>query len=278
MLLHSKHKNIRVKRAAEIGIGDFHTGHKHGLFYPGSSYDHEMTNTQRWALEVLDKKFLPGVEKVLKDWKPNYVHTIFTGDMGDKDYRNRSPREYWTQSETVLAENLGELIDPIVKLSDHCRFVIGTKSHIGTDGGVDNAIARNTDNAIWDTKSKAARGEWNYKIAGVEIQARHKGVGQSAAAKTNLLNTLSKKIRDDRVEYKRPIPDVAWRGHNHWIGQSDPYLSPVVYQCPSWQLNPEYIYEWDSIGRTTEIGGWVNIYEDGEILFTKRLRYWRKDA
>ena len=278
MLLHSRHKNIRVKRAAEIGLGDFHTGHIYGMFYPSAAFDHKTNEIQRYSLRVMDNHFLPDVEAVLDQWKPDYVHVIFTGDMGDLDYKNRSPEEYWVRDSGIISDNLKELLDPLAKMSDHMRFVIGTKSHGGASGGVDAAIARDFDNTIWLKKGHAASREWNYKLAGVSIEARHKGVNPSAAAKANLLNTLSKKILMDKVEYGKTIPQVAWRGHNHWIGRSDEFMPPVVYQCPSWQLGADYLYEMSSDGRTTEVGGWVNIYEDGKTIYSKRLRYWRKDA
>lgn len=264
-LLHKGLKRIYAKSAAEIALSDFHTGSILGLFYPSSAFDHKANDWQKWLWKVWGNHILPGIDTILAKWKPEVVHTILVGDLGDIDYKLRSPGEYWTRNAGIVVENLAEILAPISKISDYMRFVWGTKSHIGDEGGIDEAIARNFSNTIWQSKDQAGYIRASYELAKVRIEAQHFGKGKSTVARTNLLNSLASQIVKARIHDGDKIPDMVWRGHNHWTGISDIEQKPLICQVPPFQLSPHYYYHMNPIGERPVIGARMTLYENGKI-------------
>lgn len=98
--------------SADIVIPDTHVGHKLALCHPRGLGDYKMNAAQKWVWKCWDKNFRPDLQAYLDKWKPDYIHGLFGGDMGDIDFRNRST-QFWTKDVLRIQDNANELLEPL---------------------------------------------------------------------------------------------------------------------------------------------------------------------
>ena len=263
--------------AADIVIGDTHIGSSSGLAY---TPDLEKPNIwQKWIFKVYANHFLPDIEKYIDEVQKRYgaidhIHLANGGDMGDLDTKKRSSaNEYWAVNEKQVTANAKKLFDPLWKMCDSAHFIRGTRSHVGTGGGVDEAIADDCDITIPKDRHNKSWYDWEYKLAGVHVQMQHYGKNKSKWGDESLLSALRSEVILDRASNNELIPDICYRFHFHYPMQTDPDKYPRMIGNAAWQLPYEYIYERDPVGRTNLIGGYICVFRDGEILEVKRLTY-----
>lgn len=257
----------------DIVLGDLHVGHHTGIMYPDPDLDRRPDKYQRWLWRAWNDHFIPDIKAVLDKHPKSYVHGEFGGDMGDKDIKNRSPESYWTRDTGTMVDNLVQLLEPIINWCDAIHVINGTRSHVGGDDNVDNALAKDLDNAVTVSEKIYAWRRVEYELGGLLIDAQHVGKNRSKWASGNLIAALREEIILDRVKNNRRIPDIVYRHHFHYPDCTSSLHKPVVYQIPSWQLPNGYVSEIDPVGRTAVVGGWVNVYGDKQIIESVPLIY-----
>lgn len=268
-----------MSTSAEIQISDTHIGSRYAIMHPLNAADYQPNKVQKWLFKVWKDEFLPDVEKILDEWKPDYVHLSELGDMGDIDYRGRAPEEKWTQINTDIVENAGRLFEPLYKLVDGVHVVRGTKAHVGEEGGMDERIAADCDKII-PTNTLKSDGEFikagwysEFSMSEVSFEIAHHGKNRSKWTDINLLVALGKEIILKRTQSGDKIPDVVSRGHFHY-GEHTPFDKlPYVVAVPGWMIPNSYVYRIDATVETPHVGGHIIIVKDGEIVSVKRLRY-----
>lgn len=267
---------MKKKISLDIVISDMHVGQKNAIIYPDKTGDYKPNAEQKWLFKVFSKHFLPDIDSIIKDVKPDYVHGLLGGDMGDIDFKNRSSH-FWTKDVLRIQENANNLLEPFFDLCDSIHCLKGTRSHTGENSQVDEAIARNFDNVVKRDDENHAWYRCEYKLSGVLVDAQHKGKNKSKWADENLITALREEIWKDRSRNNRHIPDVAYRFHFHWFGDTSIHKKPYVVQVPSWQLPNGYIAEIDSVGRTPVVGGFVAVYQSGKVVDRFPLTYTYKE-
>lgn len=261
---------------ADIAIGDMHIGHKTGIIFPYKLEDYNPNKAQRWLYRVFTKELLPEVKALLDEWKPDYVHGLLGGDMGDLNFKNRS-HQYWAKTEGQVIENANRLLEPFFELCDGVHVLQGTKSHAGKGHQLDEAIADNFDNTIRRDEYNASWSQCDYRLGGVLVNARHYGKNRSKWGRYNLINSLGDEIILEKTRKGSPVPDIVYRFHFHWSGMTTEREKPIVVQVPSWQLPYDHIAEIDPVGRTPIVGGFVAFYKKGKVVKTYPLNYTYKE-
>lgn len=268
-----------MSTSAEIQVSDFHTGSKFSLMYPTNAADHKPNKLQRWIFKTWEKRFLPDVERILDQYKPDYVHVSEIGDLGELDYKNRNTEEVWTFLDTDIVENHAKLLQPLWNMADSVSFVRGTKAHIGQDGGIDEKIARDCDKTI-PTDTQKSDGEFiaagwyaEFTLSGVHFEIAHHGRNRSKWTDINGLVSLGNEILLKRTKNGQKVPDVISRGHYHYGAQTPPDTKPLVISVPSWQLPNTFVYRIDPTVETPHVGGHIIIARDGKVIHSERFRY-----
>jgi hypothetical protein len=77
---------------------------------------------------------------------------------------------------------------------------------------------------------------------------------------------LRSEIILDRAQNDRLIPHISYRGHFHWFGATPEYKKYKVVSVPSWQLPNGFVAEIDAVGRTAKVGGYVALYQNGQVV------------
>lgn len=264
------------KVTADLVIGDAHIGSKVGIIHPGKTGDYKPNKEQKWLFKIFHKNILPEMAAIIKDAKPDYVHGLTGGDMADIDFKNRSSY-YWSTNILKIQANANDLLEPFFDMCDAVHCIKGTKSHTGENSVADEAIAENFNNVVKRDEDNYAWYRCEYILSGVLVDAQHKGKNKSKWADENLITALREEIWKDRSRNDRRIPDVAYRFHFHWFGDTSIHKKPYVVQVPSLQLPAPYIPEIDSVGRTPEVGAFVALYQNGEVVDRFPLRYTYKE-
>lgn len=245
-----------------IAIGDLHINSTVAVCPPvvhlddGGSY--HPSPGQRWLNECFidftgKVKALPG-EKVL----------MILGDLGELDVKRRSNQIITTNKATIQAIALDTLA-PLVDAVDKLIIIRGTMAHTGKSQWLEEAIARQYDHAVHDSRCDNA--SWYHfrgVIGGKRVDAAHhtsmSGIPGNAPNAT--VNLAKRVIWAYAYEYKQPLPDLVLRAHNHKYADSGGNYEFKVVCLPCWTLTTEYGYR---IGREldlSDIGGVIN----GELV------------
>lgn len=249
--------------SVDIHISDLHVAHKTAIMYPDPDLEWKMNKTQKWLFKCWNTwqdDMWPWIDSL----NPDHVHLTVVGETADIDYKKRGS-QFWTKNYHTATENAIRLLNPLVEKADAVHVFKGTEAHVGTDGTVDNIVARDFDNII---KANGMDYAWywaEYDIDGVLFDVAHHGKNRSKWADENLLTALRTEIIKDRVENGRPIPDIVSRGHYHWFGTTSEFKRPLVVSLPPWQIPTEYIYRIDPVVKTPKVGAVVFICDDGEF-------------
>ncbi len=151
------------------------------------------------------------------------------------------------------------------------------RRNTGQNSQIDEAIADNFDNVVKQDDYNNAWYRCEYELSGVLVDAQHRGKNRSKWAKENLITALRQEIIVDRSMNNRRIPDVVYRGHFHWWGDTSIHVKPYVVQVPSFQLPNDFIAEIDPVGGTPKVGGFVAVYQNGKIADRFPLTYTYKE-
>lgn len=247
--------------------------------HPINGADHKPNKIQRWLFKVWKDSFLPDIERLLDEYKPDYIHLSELGDLGELDYKNRNREEIWTTKDTDIVENHAKLLEPLFNMVDSVHVVRGTKAHIGEDGGIDEKIAMDCDKIIptddkkSDDKFVCAGWYAEFTLSGVHFEIAHHGRNRTKWTDINGLISLGNEILLKRTKNGQKAPDVISRGHFHYGAQTPLDIKPLVIAVPSWQLPNTFVHRIDPTTETPHVGGHIVIVRDGKIVHSERLRY-----
>ena len=265
--------------SADIYVSDTHIGSKFSIMHPINAADYSPNKLQQWLFKVWRNNFLGDIERILDEYKPEYVHLNELGDMGELDFKRHNPEEVWTRNSDDIVSNHASLFEPLYVMVDSVDVVRGTKAHIGEDGGIDEKIANDiailnpTSDLKSDKKPIAAGWYSEYTLSGVLFDIAHHGKNRTKWTEINGLVSLGKEIILKRVQKGEKIPDVVARGHYHY-GNHTPFdIKPYVISVPSWQLPNTFVYRIDPTVETPHVGGHVVIARDGKVIAGIRLIY-----
>lgn len=260
--------------SAEISISDTHVGHKAALLYLNPDLEFKPSESQKWLFKCWEL-FLDDVDGLLNKWKVDYVHSTWNGDLGDLDYKNRGPQEYWAHQADEVTANTAELFEPLAKMCNDIHVVMGNDAHVGKDGTLDNQIAKDFENVVPfdEPRGKYAHPSIDFELQGLLFNYVHKGMNRTKWTYSNGLNALKNEIVLNRAKNGERVPDFIGRGHFHYGDHTPLDQKPYVMFTPSWQLKSDYIRYIDPVDVTPHVGGYVTIIRDGKLAYSEQFRY-----
>jgi hypothetical protein len=268
--------------AVDIHIDGLHVGHKLALYYNHPDFDHKPNEANKWLWKKWNL-MLDDFQRILDREKPDEVHLSSLGEAADVDVKKRNGGEFWTTDKGLATENSIRILEPLIELVDAAHFCVGTKSHVGdnfitTDDMVAANWAKSKTNphgvTITPSNVKSAWNAVDYYLNGTLFNIQHKGKNRYKWSPGNGVSALGQEIVLQRYrEVEKQFPDVVSRGHWHWIYVTPPDEDPVCVQVPSWQINPDYVYSLDPVGRMPVVGAVAFVIRDGELQPPIKLQY-----
>lgn len=260
----------------DILVGDVHDGHKSGLCHPDMPDGVTQNKEQRWLYEVYASHFLPELKEYIKLHKPTTKHVVYGGDMVERDWKSRNKEnEMWSRDYRETVPNAIELLKPITSLADYIHVIKGNQAHSGQSGEADElfAYALPYEKVVKNSGNKWIHNTAYWKAEGLLFQAKHKGKNYSKKNIDSIIASLRSDIVMECHRKGQPVPDVAYRFHNHWAGISSDWEKPIIVQNPSWQLPYEWVNEIDDIGQTPVVGATAFVYSGGKLIDKRKFTY-----
>jgi len=256
-----------------VATADGHVNSCVGLC-PKKSFELEVgryspSREQRWLWGKW-KDFWDRITELKKDLGGE-VWWINAGDGADDNSHSRYG--LITLNKSLIVRLAVESYQPAVDASDRRFFVRGTPAHVGTDGELEEIVAKECNAEMW--KGMYTRYAWELEANSTRILARHKPISNSTREYTRGggANRTAVQMTMAAARLGRKLPDIAFSGHfHHYEDSGGNYPVRVVFlRC--WKLHGSYD---QYMGFSIEpIGGEVTIcYEDRyRMLPTKDWSY-----
>lgn len=247
-MIKAKKNMMSDKRTRIFPINDAHVGLKVGLMPEhfiedeGTSYERvvhaEDSRSQKWLFE----RFAEVCDAVFDGTADEVVVLL----MGDEIHGNseKSSSEIWTSSLSSQAMAYIQLVLPAVNKASKTYYIKGTSWHMGVDGTVEAAIARELG-----VYKKTPFHKMEVTIDGIRFSLQHKGPkpGTRAWTRDNAMFYMLKDISFRSMQRGDEPADVYLWAHFHEdLGMSYKAAGPwgektIVGQVlPAWCMPAEY--------------------------------------
>jgi len=226
------------------------------------------SKTQRWLWSC----WLDFCEKVNR--LPGRKVALLNGDIGELDTKRRSYQIVTPNKATILDMALNTLM-PLLEVVNDVVVVRGTLAHVGKSAWLEEAIARDLDNAITPNGDSAPFSHWHVRrvVSGVRFDiAHHATMGRLHNTEKNAANKIAVgTLYRYKVDMEQQAPDVVIRSHNHrYASSGDNY--PLFAICsPCWTTATEFVYRVSQENTLASIGGLAFVCYDGEYQYHKYL-------
>lgn len=255
-----------------VATGDMHGNSTTGLCVgpvnldDGGTYHLSAFQNELQAFYLQDLKYIKDLASngPLRPSAP--ILGILGGDLGEGDAKGRSEQVISRNPKTILDIAIAN-VEPLAEICDKMYFLRGTAAHVGKSSHIDEQIAANFDNTVWDTETAASFWELRLNIDGYRVYSAH-----HPPSMTNPV-TVAQKLRNKYISYNEPPPDIGIFFHVHNVRDSGETMKPRVISAPCWQLPTEYIYR-IPIMEAPQIGMLIFELENGQL---KRLHVRRHE-
>lgn len=226
-----------------IAVGDLHAGGTTAIAIPFLTADKQLVHPSPYQ-DWLKSKFDALIERAKQEAVGHWVTVLEGADRVDGVGHHGTTQTVGTRRDQ---RNMAkEILRPLVSMADRAYALLGTDSHVGSNGEEDQDIA--------DKLDMEARARWRLNIGGKVINWAHQGVlGQREWTLDNPLLTLAQSVEIQSLKRKQPVPDLILRHHVH-RGRSIVATNGIrVVTCPCWQfptswLLAKYTEAWPDIG------------------------------
>ncbi len=222
------------KRKILVYCSDLHVNSTVGLCPPNVIQD----DGQSHILSPLQVKLWKGWEMAWQWVKyeagTDEIVTIFGGDLGEADSKNRSTQVI-TRNKSTMLTMISDALEPAYKISRRAFFIRGTEAHVGKSAWVEEETAKDCLIAVPASKKIYSHWQLRLNIDGYRIFASH-----HPPSMTNPVNA-AKKIRDMYYTFGEQPPDLALFGHIHTVYDSGLTIKPRIMTAPCWTYGGAYI-------------------------------------
>jgi hypothetical protein len=196
---------------------------------------------------------------------------IMNGDLVDADHKNRS-YQYVTGNKATIQSMAIDVIAPGLEIANKVLVIRGTEAHTGTNGEMEELLAKDIANAVVDNDGKTA--SWyNYRgvLDGLRIDvAHHTSMGGLAWTEKNAANKVAADAIMQYTLVGNKIPNLVVRSHVHRTADSyDNYPTRAVI-LPAWQSMTSYGARLNP-NRLSDVGMVMLMIDDGKIVGEKKM-------
>lgn len=222
---------------------DAHIGSTVGLCKPAIALDDGGTHNNSQGQSFLWRSwedYLARVERIRED-----VYTVFNGDMGEGDYKDRSTQTL-TRNKATITRWMGEITEPLANLSAACFVLRGTEAHVGPSSELEELFASNIDNIQPDPSTVSNSWHWlPWEVEGVLFDIAHHPPGGGGGQPQNSQGVVDRLASRTLFQYanlgRRP-PDVVIRSHlHHYLDSRDAFRTRAII-TPPWTLKSSYVW------------------------------------
>ena len=227
-----------------IAVGDLHAGGTTAIAIPFTLADGQPVNPslyQSW----LKTQFDALVETAKREAVGHWVTVLEGADRVDGVGHHGTTQTVGTRkNQRDMAK---EILRPLISMADRAYALLGTDSHVGSNGEEDADIA--------DKLDIEARTRWRLNIGGKVINwAHHATLGQRPWTIDNPLLVMAESVENICLKKKQPIPNLILRHHVH-RGRNIVATNGIrVVTCPCWQLPTSWLLAKDPMA-WPDIGG-----------------------
>lgn len=257
-------------KTAIIISSDHHIGSTLGLCPPRVELDDGGTylpsDVQRW-LWAGWIEFIEWARELSKGYKPV---AIFNGDLGELASKHKTYQIITRNKATILGA-VDDAIDPLMKWVDAAYFIRGTPAHVGSSSWLEEQIAGNYDNTVYQSKSIHSHYQMRRDFDGVRVAAGHHAtMGALPWTEKDAANKVAYRAMSDyALKMHQKIPHLVIRSHNHrWADSFDNYETRAV--CTAcWCAGTEYVMRLGKYDGEADIGGVVVLCDGGKFEVEK---------
>lgn len=264
-----KVQNLKKRKEAVIHISDLHIGSTVSLcpkiVYRDDGGKYVPSKFQRNLLEDFEDfmdyslEITDGMIRVLA------IH----GDTCDIDGKDRT-WQLVARNPATIDQMVYDVLDPFIDAVDYVIWIRGTEAHVGPSAHREEQFSRNYDNTIWYDKKNKIASWWMFegKIGGlVYNMAHHATMGNLKHTERNAANKIAYNVETYCLKERRPVANVATRGHVHRFSESGLNHETMAFTLPCWTGKTSYIYRIGKELDVPEIGGLVTYMgDDGEVV------------
>ncbi len=227
---------LMTKPNLVIAVGDLHAGGTTAIAIPFTLADGQTVNTSPYQ-DWLKTQFDALVETAKQEAVGHWVTVLEGADRADGVGHHGTTQTVGTRRDQ---RNMAKaILRDLVSMADRAYALLGTDSHVGSNGEEDQDIA--------DKLDMEARTRWRLNIGGKLINwAHHATLGGREWTIDNPLLTLAQTIEIQSLKRKQPVPDLILRHHVH-RGRSIRATNGIrVVTCPCWQFPTSWLLAKDT--------------------------------
>ena len=237
-------------------VSDSHIGSSVGLCKPAAALDDGGTyglSARQSFLWRSYEDFLARVERERAD-----VYTVWNGDIGEGDYKNRSTQVI-SRNKSTITRWMSDIFEPLANLSA-VRFVTrGTEAHVGASAELEEGFADDID-ATPEPATGASSWYWlPLEVEGVCLDIRHQPTGGGGAGQPqnsqSVVDRLASRTLFSYANLGRRPPDIVVCSHlHHWLDSRDAFRTRAII-TPCWTLKTGYVWRVVDPVQPSDIGG-----------------------
>lgn len=270
-----------------VEIADPHCGVKHGLMPPefvmigGNSIlanPYQLALWQSWLdfWEIVKQRRPVGAK----------VWAKLVGDLIDLEQFNAHGGTQTASANQADAVRCLEMVlKPVLDVADRWFFVYGTEAHEGRGNSLAELAAQ-----ILGAEPNPADNSYGWPVLTMECEGVRMDIAHHPATSGSRWWTKhAAVVREAQIihmaylERNELPPDIAVRGHLHFLGDSGSVVKPRTLFCPSWTLPGQFVQR-IAASEIREIGGWLVLCENGRAqpeyvrYLPKRREPWKEPS
>jgi len=243
-------------------VSDLHINSTVALCPPKIDYDdggsYHPSPGQRWLWECWN-------DFIARFYALPGRHIVgFGGDLGELDTKRRTV-QIISPNKSTIQEMVTETIAPLVDRAEKVIFIRGTQAHEGRGAWLEEATAKDTDNAVRSTKKVSSWYHFQGRIDDVRFDlAHHASMGEKPA---NSANKLAEKAELYYYRMCQPLPNVVIRSHNHRKADSGDNFPFMAFFTPAFSLKTEFVYRIGKELTLSDIGGLIFTIDGDRVTY-----------
>ena len=193
---------------------------------------------------------------------------VVNGDLTEGDHHRTT--QILSGNPTAQATVVNEdLRIPLALKPTGIAIIRGTEAHVGPSAAFEERIAvglRKDGWPVYRDEDTGTCSHWHLPMTvnGVRLDFAHHGkYGTRPSTKLNTVAALAFDIFTTHALDGRPHPHLAFRSHMHQHADTHDLYPTRLVQTAAWQLKTAYVHRINTMGKLSDIGGYIVACEGG---------------
>ena len=250
-----------------VVISDTHINSSVGLCPPVVELDDGGSYRPSKGQRELYKAFLDFCNKAYQT--DDKVYVILNGDLAEDGFKST---QVISRNKATILNMVIDTLSPLVDRAEKVFVIRGTEYHVGKSAELEEAYAKDLDNAVRYQKKIASWWHLRTKISGVRFDvAHHISMGLLPWSEKNAANKLSAILMYQYAEWGDPLPHIALRSHVHRTSDSGRNYPIHSETLPCWCLATSYVHRIGGSNAKPKLGGLIIDCDKGKYNIDVQL-------